>query len=149
MSSRSLETFTSGTPDPTSALQAATAKEAESCADGSPGDDPWACLCSSMSAIPVSAALLDPVLDESGGITDFVIRAGNHVRSAEWLEAPDTQVGQRFLEARPGAATSGLLAALTSVFTSGRALNGLTVDYTEERHGRLRRAPLLYYAASC
>ncbi|MFD5098458.1 PP2C family protein-serine/threonine phosphatase [Streptomyces albidochromogenes] len=148
LSSRSLETFTSGTPGPTSGLPAAAAGDA-SCADGSPGQDPWACLCSSMSAIPVSAALLDPVLDESGGITDFVIRAGNHVRSSEWLEAPGTQVGQRFLEARPGAATSGLLAALASVFTSGRALNGLTVDYTEERHGRLRRAPLLYYAASC
>ncbi|GAA1503022.1 hypothetical protein GCM10009730_01940 [Streptomyces albidochromogenes] len=148
LSSRSLETFTSGTPGPTSGFPAAAAEHA-SCADASPGQDPWACLCSSMSAIPVSAALLDPVLDESGGITDFVIRAGNHVRSSEWLEAPDTQVGQRFLEARPGAATSGLLAALASVFTSGRALNGLAVDYTEERHGRLRRAPLLYYAASC
>ncbi|MGW7054314.1 PP2C family protein-serine/threonine phosphatase [Streptomyces sp. NPDC054887] len=150
LSSRSLDTFTSGRPGTEGGSPAAGANTSgENCQDGTPGQDPWACLCSSMSAIPVSAALLDPVFDESGEITDFVIRAGNHVRSSEWLEAPDTQVGQRFLEARPGAAASGLLSALAAVFKSGRALNGLTVDYTEERHGRLRRAPLLYYAASC
>ncbi|GGT34923.1 PP2C family protein-serine/threonine phosphatase [Streptomyces purpureus] len=111
--------------------------------------DPWACVCAALPAIPVSAALLTPVRDDTDQITDFVIRAGNHIRSAEWLEAPDRQVGQRFLAARPGAATSGLLAALTEVLQTGRALDGLVVDYTEERHGRLRRAQLLHYAASC
>ncbi|MEV8308801.1 PP2C family protein-serine/threonine phosphatase [Streptomyces flavidovirens] len=149
MSSQSLETFTSGRAEPADDLPAGQRETGGDGPDGAAGHDPWACLCSSMAAIPVSAALLTPVQDETGEITDFVIRAGNHVRSSEWLEPPDTQVGQRFLEARPGAATSGLLAALTSVFKSGRALNGLTVDYTEERHGRLHRAPLLYYAASC
>ncbi|MER7660040.1 SpoIIE family protein phosphatase [Streptomyces sp. NPDC096193] len=114
------------------------------------GDDvPDARLAAGLPAIPVSAALLTPVRNDSGAIEDFVISAGNQVRSSEWLEAPGRQVGQRFLQARPGAATSGLLAALTEVFTTGKSLNALSVDYTEERHGRLRRAPLLYYAASC
>lgn len=151
LSGRSLETFTSGRSRPAHESPAGQGAEdsGERCPGRAAGHDPWSCVYSSLSAVPVSAALLEPVRDDSGEITDFVIRAGNHVRSAQWLEEPDGQVGQRFLEARPGAAASGLLAALIAVFTSGRALDGLTVDYTEERHGRLRRAPLLYYAASC
>ncbi|GGU38650.1 PP2C family protein-serine/threonine phosphatase [Streptomyces lavendofoliae] len=112
--------------------------------------DPWTCLCATLPAIPVSAALLSPVRDDSGGITDFVIRAGNHIRSAEWLVPPDQQVGQRFFaEARPGAAAGGLLAALKDVLADGLALNGMVVDYTEERYGRLRRVQLVHYASSC
>lgn len=143
---RSLETFISGGPGPS---EAPGGDDGDGRPCDMPGGDPWAGLYAGLSAIPVSAALLAPVQDETGEIADFVIRAGNHVRSAQWLEAPACQVGQRFLEARPGAAASGLLAALTAAFTSGRALKGLTVDYTEERHGRLHRAPLLYHAAAC
>ncbi|MET9379072.1 PP2C family protein-serine/threonine phosphatase [Streptomyces sp. NPDC003035] len=106
-------------------------------------------LCSVLGAIPASAVLLEPVRDDSGGVMDFVIVAGNRVRSADWLEAPDRQVGQRFLEARPGAAHTGLLAALADVADSARPLDGRVVDYTEERLGRLHRAPLLYSAARC
>ncbi|MGW1010272.1 PP2C family protein-serine/threonine phosphatase [Streptomyces termitum] len=105
--------------------------------------------CSVLVAIPASAAILEPVHDETGAVRDFRIVAGNRVRSAEWLEAPDRQVGQRFLEARPGAAASGLLAALTDVVAGGGPLEGRVVDYTEQRLGRLHRAPLLYSAALC
>ncbi|CAM5522230.1 PP2C family protein-serine/threonine phosphatase [Streptomyces narbonensis] len=106
-------------------------------------------LCSVLAAIPVSAVLLEPVWDEAGALLDFRIAAGNRVRSADWLEAPEHQIGQRFLEARPGAATSGLLAALADVVDAGKPLDGLVVDYTEQRLGRIHRAPLLYSAARC
>jgi hypothetical protein len=75
------------------------------CVDAGEDHDPWRCLCSTLPAIPVSAALLTPLRDDSGTVTDFVISAGNHIRSTEWLESPDRQAGQRFFEvARPGAA---------------------------------------------
>lgn len=116
------------------------------CATHEPGDSG---VCSLLPAIPASAVLLEPVWDEAGAVRDFRIVAGNRVRSAAWLEAPDQQVGQRFLEARPGAAASGLLAALTDVVDTGRPLDGRVVDYTEQRLGRIHRAPLLYSAARC
>ncbi|MGW8362071.1 PP2C family protein-serine/threonine phosphatase [Streptomyces wedmorensis] len=106
-------------------------------------------VCSVLAAIPASAVLLEPVQDDSGAVADFRIVAGNRVRSADWLEAPDHQVGQRLLEARPGAAHSGLLAALADVMDTGKPLDGLVVDYTEQRLGRIHRAPLLYSAARC
>ncbi|MFF0274388.1 PP2C family protein-serine/threonine phosphatase [Streptomyces sp. NPDC004330] len=105
--------------------------------------------CSVLAAIPASALLLEPIQDDTGAVRDFRIVAGNRVRSADWLEAPDQQVGQRFLEARPGAASSGLLAALADVVDTGKPLDGLVVDYTEQRLGRIHRAPLLYSAARC
>ncbi|MFE5796528.1 PP2C family protein-serine/threonine phosphatase [Streptomyces sp. NPDC056503] len=105
--------------------------------------------CSVLDAIPASAVLLEPVHDETGAVLDFRIVAGNRIRSAEWLEAPDRQVGQRFLEARPGAASSGLLAGLSDVVAGGGPLESRVVDYTEQRLGRLHRAPLLYSAARC
>ncbi|MER7622113.1 PP2C family protein-serine/threonine phosphatase [Streptomyces sp. NPDC126503] len=106
--------------------------------------------CSALSAIPASAVLLEPVYDEATrGVRDFLIVAGNRIRSADWLEAPDQQVGQRFLEARPGAANSGLLPALADLVTRGGTMEGRVVDYTEQRLGRLHRAPLLYSAALC
>lgn len=106
--------------------------------------------CSALSAIPASAVLLEPVYDEATrGVRDFLIVAGNRVRSADWLEAPDRQVGQRFLEARPGAANSGLLQALADLVARGGSLEGRVVDYTEQRLGRLHRAPLLHSAALC
>ncbi|WP_175411021.1 hypothetical protein [Streptomyces sp. TRM64462] len=120
-----------------------------SCVGAGAAHDPWRCLCATLPAIPASAALLEPVRDESGAITDFLIRAGNHVRSSEWLVPPDEQVGRRYLAARPGAAAGGLLDALTEVLETGRALNGLVVDYTEERFGRLRRVQLVHHAACC
>ncbi|MEU6487433.1 PP2C family protein-serine/threonine phosphatase [Streptomyces sp. NPDC046887] len=120
------------------------------CADAGEGHDPWHCLCAALPAVPMSAALLAPVRDGSGEIVDFVIRAGNHVRSADWLMPPDQQVGRPFFaEARPGARASGLLSALRQVLATGRALGGMVVDYTEERYGRLRRVQLVHYAASC
>ncbi|WP_329286688.1 PP2C family protein-serine/threonine phosphatase [Streptomyces sp. NBC_00691] len=106
-------------------------------------------VCSVLAAIPASAVLLEPVQDDTDAVLDFRIVAGNRVRSADWLEAPDRQVGQRFLEARPGAAASGLLAALADVVDTGKPLDGLVVDYTEQRLGRIHRAPLLYSAARC
>ncbi|MFF8601438.1 PP2C family protein-serine/threonine phosphatase [Streptomyces sp. NPDC015232] len=105
--------------------------------------------CAVLDAIPASAVLLEPVHDETGAVRDFRIVAGNRIRSAEWLEAPHRQVGQRFLEARPGAAASGLLAALADVVAGGGPQEGRVVDYTEQRLGRLHRAPLLYSAALC
>ncbi|MFE7516007.1 serine/threonine-protein phosphatase, partial [Streptomyces sp. NPDC057540] len=105
--------------------------------------------CSALGAIPASAALLEPLHDDTGAVRDFRIVAGNRVRSAEWLEAPDRQVGQRLLEARPGAAQSGLLAALADLVEKGGTLEGRVVDYTEQRLGRLHRTPLLYSAAPC
>ncbi|MFF9427997.1 PP2C family protein-serine/threonine phosphatase [Streptomyces sp. NPDC014746] len=105
--------------------------------------------CSVLAAVPASAMLLEPIQDDTGAGPDFRIVAGNRVRSADWLEAPDQQVGQRFLEARPGAASSGLLAALVDVVDTGKPLDGLVVDYTEQRLGRIHRAPLLYSAARC
>ncbi|MFF6776578.1 PP2C family protein-serine/threonine phosphatase [Streptomyces sp. NPDC012637] len=111
---------------------------------GAPG------VCAALDAIPASALLLEPLVEEgTGTVWDFRIVAGNRIRSADWLEAPDRQVGQRFLEARPGAAGSGLLAALTDVLAGGTPLEGRVVDYTEQRLGRLHRAPLLYSAARC
>ncbi|MFH8254022.1 PP2C family protein-serine/threonine phosphatase [Streptomyces roseolus] len=105
--------------------------------------------CSVLDAIPASAVLLEAIHDETGAVRDFRIVAGNRIRSAEWLEAPHRQVGQRFLEARPGAAASGLLASLAEVVGGGGPLEGRVVDYTELRLGRLHRAPLLYSAARC
>ncbi|WP_030748729.1 PP2C family protein-serine/threonine phosphatase [Streptomyces griseus] len=124
------------------------------------GDSGTSCLCSThdpgatgtcsvLDAIPASAVLLEPLHDETGAVRDFRIVAGNRIRSADWLEAPDRQVGQRFLEARPGAAASGLLAGLADVIAGGGPLEGRVVDYTEQRLGRLHRAPLLYSAARC
>ncbi|MEU6950556.1 PP2C family protein-serine/threonine phosphatase [Streptomyces sp. NPDC046316] len=106
-------------------------------------------VCTVLPAIPASAVLLEPVWDEADAVLDFRIVAGNRVRSADWLEPPDHLVGQRFLEARPGAAHSGLLAALADVVDTGRPLDGRVVDYTEERLGRIHRTPLLYSAARC
>ncbi|MFF5703809.1 SpoIIE family protein phosphatase [Streptomyces sp. NPDC012794] len=120
-----------------------------SCGDAGQEHDPWACVCATLPAIPVSAALLAPVEDADGRTADFVVRAGNHVRSAEWLDPPDRQVGSRLLAARPGAEAGGLLAALTDVLRTGRALKAHPVDYTEWRGGRLHRTTLLYDAASC
>ncbi|MFE5769445.1 hypothetical protein ACFQ7O_13930 [Streptomyces sp. NPDC056485] len=40
------------------------------------GHDPWGCVCATLPAIPVSAALLVPVRDESGRTGDFTVRAG-------------------------------------------------------------------------
>ncbi len=124
------------------------------------GDSGAGCLCSThepgasgtcaiLDAIPASAVLLEAIRDATGAVRDFRIVAGNRIRSAEWLEAPDRQVGQRFLEARPGAAASGLLAGLADVVAGGKPLEGRVVDYTEQRLGRLHRAPLLYSAARC
>ncbi len=104
--------------------------------------------CAALPAVPASAALLEPVRDGSGTVTDFLIRAGNHVRSAQWLAPPDQQVGRRYLAACRAAA-SGLRDALVEVLETGRALGGLVVDYTEERFGRLRRVQLVHHAARC
>ncbi|MEW1635352.1 PP2C family protein-serine/threonine phosphatase [Streptomyces sp. NPDC093801] len=122
-----------------------------SCADAgeAAGHDPWACVCAALPAIPVSAALLSPVTGEDGRTEDFVIRAGNHIRSAEWLDAPDHQVGRRLREVRPGVDGTGLLDSLTEVLHTGRALRAFPVDYTERRPDGLHRAKLLYDAASC
>ncbi|MFD9568662.1 PP2C family protein-serine/threonine phosphatase [Streptomyces sp. NPDC059982] len=112
--------------------------------------DPWACLCATLPAIPVSAALLVPVREDGTGRTvDFTVRAGNHVRAADWLEAPDRHAGRRLLEVQPGAAAGGLIDALSGVLDSGRALKAYAVDYTEHRMDGLHRAQLLYDAASC
>ncbi|WP_411111619.1 PP2C family protein-serine/threonine phosphatase [Streptomyces sp. c-19] len=105
--------------------------------------------CSLLAAIPASAVLLEPVRDDAGTLLDFQIVAGNRVRSAHWLEAPHQQVGQRFIEARPGAASSGLLAALADVMDTGVPLERRVADYTEQRLGRIHRVPLLYSAARC
>ncbi|GAA3387075.1 PP2C family protein-serine/threonine phosphatase [Streptomyces roseoviridis] len=106
--------------------------------------------CAALSAIPASAALLEPIREDgTGTVRDYLIVAGNRTRSADWLESPDQQVGQRFLEARPGAASSGLLASLVEVTGGGGPMEGRVVDYTEQRLGRLHRAPLLYSAALC
>ncbi|MER7759654.1 PP2C family protein-serine/threonine phosphatase [Streptomyces sp. NPDC097619] len=117
-------------------------------AEGS-GNDPWACLCATLPAIPVSAALLVPVRDGAGRAVDFTVRAGNRVRSAEWLDAPDRLVGRRLLDVQPGAAAGGLIDALAGVLESGRALTAYAVDYTEQRSDGLHRARLLYEAAAC
>ncbi|MFF9870318.1 hypothetical protein ACF1G0_33915 [Streptomyces sp. NPDC013953] len=108
--------------------------------DAGEGHDPWRCLCSTLPAVPVSAALLTPVRDGSDTLTDVVISAGNHIRPTEWLESPDRQAGQRFFEAaRTGAAATGLLSAFRDVLTTGRSLDGLVVDYTEHRGVRAHR----------
>lgn len=120
-----------------------------SCGDGPEGHDPLACLCATLPAIPVSAALLVPVRDDSGRTVDFTVRAGNHVRSAQWLEAPDHHVGRRLREVQPGAAAGGLIDALAGVLGSGRAMKARAVDYTEQRSDGLHRTQLLYDAASC
>lgn len=119
------------------------------CGDAAEGHDPWACVCATLPAIPVSAALLVPVRDEDGHTVEFTVRAGNRVRSAQWLDAPDRQIGRRLLEVQPGAAASGLIGALVGVLSGGRALQAHAVDYTEQRGDGLHRARLLYDAASC
>ncbi|MFJ9074705.1 PP2C family protein-serine/threonine phosphatase [Streptomyces sp. NPDC102278] len=119
------------------------------CGDDADGHDPWACVCATLPAIPVSAALLAPVRDADGRTVDFTVKAGNHVRSAQWLDAPDRQVGRRLLEVQPGAAAGGLLSALAGVLGTGRALKAHAVDYTEQRSDGLHRTRLLYDAASC
>ncbi|MEV8535205.1 PP2C family protein-serine/threonine phosphatase [Streptomyces sp. NPDC051211] len=120
-----------------------------SCPDDSGDHDPWACVCAALPAIPVSAALLAPVADDNGRTVDFTIRAGNHVRSADWLDAPDHQVGKRLLDVRPGVEGAGLLDALKDVLHTGRSLRAYPVDYTERRPDGLHRTKLLYEAASC
>ncbi|MGW6945447.1 PP2C family protein-serine/threonine phosphatase [Streptomyces xanthophaeus] len=119
------------------------------CGTGPEDHDPWACLCATLPAIPVAAALLVPVRDDSGRTVDFTVRAGNHVRSAAWLESPDRHVGRRLREVQPGAAAGGLIDALAGVLRSGRALKARAVDCTERRGDGLHRAQLLYDAAAC
>ncbi|MGW6944295.1 hypothetical protein ACWGF3_35565 [Streptomyces xanthophaeus] len=97
----------------------------------------------------MSAALLEPVRDDSGRTVDFTVRAGNHVRSAAWRESPDRHVGRRLREVQPGAAAGGLIDALAGVLRSGRALKARAVDCTERRGDGLHRTQLLYDAASC
>ncbi|MFH7597398.1 PP2C family protein-serine/threonine phosphatase [Streptomyces racemochromogenes] len=138
-----------GADAPTACACGGSPDRSHSCADGGEGHDPWACVCAALPAVPVSAALLAPVTGEDGRTEDFVIRAGNHVRSAAWLEAPDQQVGRRLREVRPGVDGTGLLDSLTEVLRTGRALRGFPVDYTERRPDGLHRAKLLYDAASC
>ncbi|MGW7103439.1 PP2C family protein-serine/threonine phosphatase [Streptomyces sp. NPDC054838] len=123
-----------------------------SCSDdsaGPGGHDPWGCVCAALPAIPVSAALLAPVRDEGGRVVDFRVRAGNHVRSAQWLDTPDTQVGRQLLEVQPGAAAGGLVGVLSEVLDTGRAVHSYAVDYTEQHRDGLHRTKLLYDAASC
>ncbi|WP_330261167.1 PP2C family protein-serine/threonine phosphatase [Streptomyces sp. NBC_00539] len=117
--------------------------------DGQGGHDPWGCVCAALPAIPVSAALLAPVRDAEGRVVDFTVRAGNHVRCAQWLDAPDAQVGRRLLEVQPGAAAGGLVDALSGVLETGRAVHSYAVDYTEQHRDGLHRTKLLYDAASC
>ncbi|MFD9412082.1 PP2C family protein-serine/threonine phosphatase [Streptomyces sp. NPDC059989] len=119
------------------------------CGDGAENAGPWACVCATLPAIPVSAALLEPVRDEDGRTVDFRVKAGNHVRSAQWLDAPDRQIGRLLLEVQPGAAAGGLIDALAGVLGTGRALQAHPVDYTEQRSDGLHRTQLLYDAASC
>ncbi|MEU9028029.1 PP2C family protein-serine/threonine phosphatase [Streptomyces sp. NPDC048383] len=119
------------------------------CGDAAQGHDPWACVCATLPAIPVSAALLAPVTDDRGRTVDFRVRAGNHVRSSAWLDAPDRLVGERLGDVRPGAEGAGLLDALREVLRTGRALKAHPVDYTEWRPDGLHRTKLLYDAASC
>ncbi|MGW7029239.1 PP2C family protein-serine/threonine phosphatase [Streptomyces xanthophaeus] len=119
------------------------------CGDPGAGHDPWACVCATLPAIPVSAALLVPVRDGKGRAVDFTVRAGNHVRSVDWLDAPDRQIGHRLLDVQPGAAAGGLIDALAGVLDTGHALQSYAVDYTEQRSDGLHRARLLYEAASC
>ncbi|MGW7439063.1 PP2C family protein-serine/threonine phosphatase [Streptomyces sp. NPDC054849] len=119
------------------------------CGDEGEGHDPWACVCATLPAIPLSAALFTPVRDESGQTVDFTVKAGNHVRAAEWLDAPDRQIGRRLLEVQPGAAVGGLVGALDSVLSTGRALKAYALDYTEQRSDGLHRTKLLYDASSC
>ncbi|MFI7355794.1 hypothetical protein ACIBTP_17795 [Streptomyces avidinii] len=65
--------------------------------------------------------------------SDFTVRAGNHVRSVEWLEAPARQIGRRLLDVQPGAAAGGLIDALAGALDTGRVLRSYAVDYTEQR----------------
>lgn len=122
-------------------------------AGGADGGDPWAYLTAALPAVPLATALLAPVWDdgrgEEGAVpVDFVIAAGNRVRSAEWLEPLGLLVGQRLLTVRPGAASAGLVEALARVLRTGRPLHGWALDYTERREGRLRRVQLLCDAAA-
>ncbi|MFF4011347.1 hypothetical protein [Streptomyces sp. NPDC001717] len=120
------------------------------CADGAEGEqDHWGCVCATLPAIPVSAALLEPVRDGDGTTVDFTVKAGNHVRSALWLDAPNRQIGRRILEVQPGAAAGGLIGAPAGVLGTGRPLQAQAVDYTEQRSDGLHRTQLLYDAASC
>ncbi|MET9469134.1 PP2C family protein-serine/threonine phosphatase [Streptomyces sp. NPDC006544] len=119
------------------------------CGDGAEGRDPWACVCATLPAIPVSAALLAPVRDDAGRTVDFTVRAGNHVRPARWLDSPDRHVGSNLRDVQPGAAAGGLVDELAAVLRTGRALKALAVDYTEHRGDGLHRTQLLYEAASC
>ncbi len=119
------------------------------CRDAGGEHDPWACVCAALPAIPLSAALFTPVRDEAGVTVDFTVKAGNHVRAAEWLEAPNGQVGRRLREVQPGAAVGGLVGALDSVLDTGRALKAYALDYTEQRSDGLHRTKLLYDASSC
>lgn len=136
----------------------AEAEEPCSCGSGGPGHgcggggeehDPWECVCATLPAIPLSAALFTPVRDAAGRTVDFTVQAGNHVRAAEWLESPDHQVGRRLLEVQPGASGGGLVGALDSVLTGGRPLKSYALDYTEQRSDGLHRTKLLYDAAAC
>ncbi|MGR4880885.1 PP2C family protein-serine/threonine phosphatase [Streptomyces sp. LARHCF249] len=126
-----------------------TAGPGHGCGDVVEGHDPWECVCATLPAIPLSAALFTPVRDETGRTVDFTVQAGNHVRAAEWLEAPDRQIGRRLLEVQPGAAVGGLVRALDSVLDTGRALKAYALDYTEQRSDGLHRTKLLYDASSC
>ncbi|MEU3409277.1 PP2C family protein-serine/threonine phosphatase [Streptomyces sp. NPDC006670] len=139
----------SGSGEPVACPCGGSPDRGHACADGATDHDPWACVCATLPAIPVSAALLAPVADEDGRTEDFVIRAGNHIRSAAWLDAPDRQVGKRLREVRPGVDGTGLLENLKEVLHTGRALRGFPVDYTERRPDGLHRTKLLYDAASC
>ncbi|MET9605914.1 PP2C family protein-serine/threonine phosphatase [Streptomyces sp. NPDC006512] len=138
-----------GTPDGGACPCGGGEGPGHSCGDAGNGHDPWACVCATLPAIPASAALLVPVPDGSGRTVDFTIRAGNHVRAAEWLEAPDGHTGRRLLEVQPGAAAGGLIDALSDVLSGGRALHSYAMDYTEQRTDGLHRTQLLYDAASC
>ncbi|WP_411103069.1 PP2C family protein-serine/threonine phosphatase [Streptomyces sp. cmx-4-9] len=138
-----------GGPPPSCATCGGGEGPGHACDDDPQEHDPWACLCATLPAIPVSAALLVPVRDADGRTVDFTVKAGNHVRSAQWLDAPDRQVGRRLLTVQPGAAAGGLIDALAGVLESGRALKAHPVDYTEQRSDGLHRTQLLYDAASC
>ncbi|MDI9885829.1 SpoIIE family protein phosphatase [Streptomyces sp. HNM0645] len=134
-------------------IERAHGQDRDAGAGAADGGDPWAYLTAALPAVPLATALLAPVWDDGRGeegaaLVDFVIAAGNRVRSAEWLEPLGLLVGQRLLTVRPGAASAGLVEALARVLRTGRPLHGWALDYTERREGRLRRVQLLCDAAA-
>lgn len=83
------------------------------------------------------AALLSPLRDEAGHVTDFLVDAINSDASDKPGDRPGTIVGRRLLESYPGLVLSDLLQDYARVLETGVSLRRAAREYAGLDRGRV------------